>query len=140
MPDAAGATRADHPHIAQLWAAFRDGDFLCVIMPLATNGDLYSRFKEIKHDERSVAKYVLMPVLSALGYLHRIGVLHRDIKLENILLDRQGHTQLADFGFALSLRRKRAMTQLGTLQSMAPEVILGDLSDPKGPTRSQVPR
>lgn len=109
-------------------------------MPLATNGDLYSRFKEIKHDEHSVAKYVLMPVLSALGYMHREGILHRDIKLENILLDKQGHTQVADFGFALRQSRKRALTQLGTLQSMAPEIILGDMDDPKGPTRSHVPR
>ena len=139
-PRVISALLADHPHIMQLWAVFRDRDFVCVIMPLATNGDLYSRFKEIKHDERSTVKYVLLPMISAVGYLHERGIYHRDIKLENVLLDKDGKVQLADFGFSMQRSRKRALTQLGTLQSMAPEVILCDAMQPDGPKRTQVPR
>lgn len=130
-----------------MWAAFREGDFLCVLMPLAENGDLYTRFLHIHHDERTIAKvrrpcagpwrgrlfetcgigegagptsrddvpcpqHVILPLLSALAYLHARGVIHRDVKLENILLDSRGSVQLADLGFAIQpTRRLRVMTQ-----------------------------
>jgi len=131
----------DHPHITPMWAAFREGDFLCVLMPLAENGDLYTRFLHIHHDERTIAKHVILPLLSALAYLHARGVIHRDVKLENILLDSRGSVQLADLGFAIQpTRRLRVMTQVGTLSAMAPEVLLSNVADPSGPLRSETPR
>ncbi|XP_062417199.1 ribosomal protein S6 kinase-related protein [Pungitius pungitius] len=61
-----------------------------------------------------------------LGFLHDLGIMHRDIKMENILLSDQGHLRLSDFGLARRLKRGgRAFTICGTIQYMAPEVLSG---------------
>ncbi|XP_061155250.1 ribosomal protein S6 kinase-related protein isoform X2 [Syngnathus typhle] len=63
---------------------------------------------------------------SALGFLHDFGVIHRDVKMENILLTDNGHLRLADFGLSRRLERGgRAFTICGTIQYMAPEVLSG---------------
>uniref|UniRef100_A0A3Q1FU94 Ribosomal protein S6 kinase related a n=1 Tax=Acanthochromis polyacanthus TaxID=80966 RepID=A0A3Q1FU94_9TELE len=63
---------------------------------------------------------------SALGFLHDLGIMHRDIKMENILLSDQGHLLLSDFGLSRRLKRGgRAFTICGTIQYMAPEVLSG---------------
>ena len=129
----------DHPNITPLCAAFQDGEFLCVLMPYARCGSLASCLRVMTRDERGIASRVVLPMLSALGYLHMRGIVHRDIKLENVLADEDGHVELTDLGFAIDIaRRDRALTQLGTLVAMAPEVLLDDPSDPQGPLRHEV--
>uniref|UniRef100_A0A8C7QBR7 Ribosomal protein S6 kinase related a n=1 Tax=Oncorhynchus mykiss TaxID=8022 RepID=A0A8C7QBR7_ONCMY len=62
----------------------------------------------------------------ALGFLHDFGIMHRDVKMENVLLSDQGHLRLADFGLSRRLERgARAFTICGTIQYMAPEVLSG---------------
>uniref|UniRef100_A0A3Q3FJR7 Ribosomal protein S6 kinase related b n=2 Tax=Labrus bergylta TaxID=56723 RepID=A0A3Q3FJR7_9LABR len=62
----------------------------------------------------------------ALGFLHDFGIIHRDVKMENILLTDNGHLRLADFGLSRRLERGgRAFTICGTIQYMAPEVLSG---------------
>ncbi|XP_039292875.1 serine/threonine-protein kinase S6KL-like [Nilaparvata lugens] len=73
--------------------------------------------------EQLVAIYVAEIAL-ALDFLHNSGVIYRDLKLENVLLDEEGHTQLIDFGLAKWLPyNKRTSTICGTLQYMAPEIL-----------------
>uniref|UniRef100_A0A3P8VM56 Ribosomal protein S6 kinase related b n=2 Tax=Cynoglossus semilaevis TaxID=244447 RepID=A0A3P8VM56_CYNSE len=61
-----------------------------------------------------------------LDFLHNLGVIHRDVKMENILLTDNGHLRLADFGLSRRLERGgRAFTICGTIQYMAPEVLSG---------------
>lgn len=63
---------------------------------------------------------------SALGFLHDLGIMHRDVKMENILLSDKGHPRLSDFGLSRRLTRGgRAFTICGTIQYMAPEVLSG---------------
>uniref|UniRef100_A0A3Q3JBT5 Protein kinase domain-containing protein n=2 Tax=Monopterus albus TaxID=43700 RepID=A0A3Q3JBT5_MONAL len=62
----------------------------------------------------------------ALSFLHDFGIIHRDVKMENILLTDNGHIRLADFGLSHRLERgERAFTICGTIQYMAPEVLSG---------------
>ncbi|KAG7484804.1 hypothetical protein MATL_G00054210 [Megalops atlanticus] len=62
----------------------------------------------------------------ALGFLHDFGIIHRDVKMENVLLTDKGHLRLADFGLSRRLERGgRAFTICGTIQYMAPEVLSG---------------
>ncbi|XP_055257996.1 ribosomal protein S6 kinase-related protein isoform X6 [Moschus berezovskii] len=61
-----------------------------------------------------------------ISYLHDLGIIHRDVKMENILLDERGHLKLTDFGLSRHLPQgARAYTICGTLQYMAPEVLSG---------------
>ncbi|XP_069647328.1 ribosomal protein S6 kinase-related protein isoform X2 [Haliaeetus albicilla] len=89
-------------------------------------------------EEVSIQRQVRHPFVHGLGdswqgqrhlfimYLHDLGIMHRDVKMENILLDERGHLKLTDFGLSRHLRwGERAHTICGTLQYMAPEVLSG---------------
>ena len=62
-------------------------------------------------------------VVSVLGYLHSLNIIYRDIKLENLLLDRKGHLKIVDFGFSKQVKDK-TRTLCGTPEYIAPEIIL----------------
>ncbi|TRY57308.1 hypothetical protein DNTS_008898 [Danionella cerebrum] len=73
-----------------------------------------------------VVKVFAAELGSALGFLHDCAIIHRDVKMENVLLTDQGHLRLADFGLSRRLERGgRAFTICGTIQYMAPEVLSG---------------
>nr|XP_019586978.1 PREDICTED: uncharacterized serine/threonine-protein kinase SgK494 isoform X4 [Rhinolophus sinicus] len=89
-------------------------------------------------EEVSIQRQINHPFVHGLGdswqgkrhlfisYLHDLGIIHRDVKMENILLDEQGHLKLTDFGLSRHLPQgARAYTICGTLQYMAPEVLSG---------------
>ncbi|XP_055983281.1 ribosomal protein S6 kinase-related protein isoform X2 [Sorex fumeus] len=89
-------------------------------------------------EEVSIQRQISHPFVHSLGdswqgkqhlfisYLHDLGIIHRDVKMENILLDERGHLKLTDFGLSRHLPRgTRAYTICGTLQYMAPEVLSG---------------
>ena len=93
----------------------------------------------MRRDEHAIAKHVALPVVSALATLHALGLQHRDVKPENLVVDASSRVYLSDFGFAARPRRRRAVTRVGTLPFMAPEVLLDDPADP-GTLRESVPR
>ena len=74
----------------------------------------------------TVVKYILRKVLEGLVHLHSMGIIHRDIKSDNILINRQGQVKLADFGFSCRLPDPHAVsrkTEVGTAAWMAPELL-----------------
>ena len=77
--------------------------------------------KEIIGCDEKVVKYVVWKVLTAVETLHGKGIMHRDIKAENILFGKNGEINLADFGYAVKTQTDTA--QVGTLESMAPEMF-----------------
>lgn len=126
-----------------MFGAFREGDHVLVLMPYARHGDLAMCLPHLSRNPVTLARYVFLPVLSAIGYLHAHGIVHRDIKLENCLVQKDGTVMLTDLGFAIHVgksRRRRALTQLGTMGAMAPEILLQDPADPDGPLRHETPR
>uniref|UniRef100_A0A665TH80 Ribosomal protein S6 kinase related a n=1 Tax=Echeneis naucrates TaxID=173247 RepID=A0A665TH80_ECHNA len=89
-------------------------------------GDLYTCWLLRGRFEEDEVRLFAAELGSALGFLHDLGIIHRDIKMENILLSDQGHLRLSDFGLSRRLKRGgRAFTICGTIQYMAPEVLSG---------------
>ena len=118
--------KLDHPHIIKLYSHFEDDEDFCLIMQIASKGQLYSIIKRLKRlDQRTAAQY-MREVISAVKYLHTRTppIIHRDIKPENILLDQEGRCKLADFGWSnFDEGGKFRDTYCGTPEYLAPEMI-----------------
>ena len=118
--------KLDHPHIIKLYSHFEDDEDFCLIMQIASKGQLYSVIKRLKRlDQRTAAQY-MREVISAIKYLHTRNppIIHRDIKPENILLDQDGRCKLADFGWSnFDDGKKNRETYCGTPEYLAPEMV-----------------
>lgn len=122
--------------IVQIYGFFEDSAFAYVVMELCCGMDLYQRLVAAKSfDEAYVARKVVYPLLKALDRLHtKHHVVHRDIKPENILLTGAGDVKLADFGSAIKIDTEVPFLPVGTLDFMAPEVLLN--TPPSGAVES----
>jgi serine/threonine-protein kinase len=127
LQEAQSQARLNHPRIVGVSDFFAEDGQYFLVMPLLSGKNLADRLHEIQSPlPVSDALVVARDVLEALDYAHQQGVIHRDVKPSNILLDRDGHAALTDFGIALSLGRRRVTltrTSLGTPHYMSPEQI-----------------
>eukprot|EP00127_Corallochytrium_limacisporum_P003647 Clim_evm35s151 gene=Clim_evmTU35s151 len=115
-----------HPFIVSLYYAFQTGGKLYLILEYCSGGELFNLLHRKQCLSESEARFYVAEVLLALENLHDHGIIYRDLKLENILLDRYGHVKLTDFGLSkehVHGRSRRATSFCGTLEYMAPEVI-----------------
>lgn len=123
---AAGLT---HPHILALHDSGEAGGFLYYVMPYVEGGSLRQRIHGSPLS-RDAAFAIAGPVADALAYAHRLGILHRDVKPENILFS-QGHPVVADFGIAKAISTAgganltRTGFPVGTPGYMSPEQAAG---------------
>ncbi|XP_022690223.1 citron Rho-interacting kinase-like isoform X1 [Varroa jacobsoni] len=133
------ADAQDTKWITQLHYAFQDTDNLYLVMEFLPGGDLLSlldRNDNILSEEH--AKFYLAELVQAIHTLHSMGYVHRDIKPDNILIDRSGHIKLADFGSAARLSSKKDVTSkmpVGTPDYIAPEVL--QAMNERGPSKGQ---
>ena len=112
---------AEHPFILGLKFAFHTPSKLYYVLNFCNGGDLYyllSRVKKFK--EPHEARLLRAEVFLALQHLHKLGVIYRDLKPENVLLNDDGHIKLTDFG--LSKESSTADTFCGTPVYLAPEI------------------
>lgn len=80
-------------------------------MELCAGGDLLNYVRKRKKLDENVAKVLFKQVIEGLGYIHSKGILHRDIKLDNILLDAKGKVKIADFGVSKSVKPGEIMRE-----------------------------
>ncbi|KAI8364247.1 kinase-like domain-containing protein [Blakeslea trispora] len=116
----------DHPLICNMRFAFQDSLSLYMTMDLMSGGDLRSHLKQDHHEH--VIRFWMAELVCAIKYLHSQGIVHRDIKPDNILLDQEGHVHLGDFNIACHLpnKKQRPLTSLsGTAVYFAPEMFKG---------------
>ena len=72
-------------------------------MPFIKGGELYKFLKQQKRLSEEVVKFFAAQIALAVGYLHSKGIMHRDLKLENILVDETGYLKIIDYGLAKTL-------------------------------------
>ncbi|KAH0565302.1 hypothetical protein GP486_001302 [Trichoglossum hirsutum] len=118
-----------HPFVVKLYYAFQDHEKLYLILEYAQGGELFTHLAMERMFSEDVASFYMAEMVLALEHLHRnVGVVYRDLKPENCLLDAEGHLLLTDFGLSKVAvdDEDRCNSLLGTIEYMAPEVILGN--------------
>jgi serine/threonine protein kinase len=116
----------DHPFIMKLHYAFQTEDKLYFVLDYCPGGELFFHLSRFRKFPERVAKFYAAELLLALGHLHKRGIIYRDLKPENVLLDADGHVKLGDFGLAKAGIRhpcEGAISMCGTPEYMAPEVL-----------------
>jgi serine/threonine protein kinase len=118
--------RIQHPHVAQLFEVIDDEHCYCLIVELADGGEILDYI--ITHEqlhERETRKFMAQ-IAHALAYMHRIGICHRDLKAENLLLDSNMDIKIIDFGLGNFCDRSSTLsTRCGSLSYTSPEVLVG---------------
>ncbi|KAK7206580.1 kinase-like domain-containing protein [Myxozyma melibiosi] len=116
-----------HPYIVKLFYALQDQHRLYLFLEYAQGGELFSHLASEKMLSEPVVSFYAAELVLALTHLHTVvGVVYRDLKPENCLLDSQGHLVLTDFGLSkVSSDGGECKTFLGTPEYMAPEILLG---------------
>lgn len=117
----------DCPFLLRLHFAFQNDTKLFLVMDYIEGGDLF--FHLTKHTRGFPKRLVLFfaaEITLALKHLHSCGIIYRDLKLENVLVDKDGHICLADFGLSKELGQSmRTQTLCGTPSYLAPEILTG---------------
>ncbi|KAJ3089463.1 Serine/threonine-protein kinase plk4 [Quaeritorhiza haematococci] len=115
-----------HPGIIELYNYFEDANYVYLITELCKNGELY-RYIQQRHGALTEpeARTVMHQIVSALQYLHTNGIIHRDLKLSNLLLTENYDVKLADFGLAVKMIDPDAeqKTMCGTPNYISPEIL-----------------
>jgi hypothetical protein len=118
-----------HDNIVKFLGGYYSTDRLWIVMEYMDSGNLADilRLHKVYPLTELQMRWVTWNVLNGLKYMHSNHLIHRDIKSDNILLNREGAVKICDFGFAVQLtkRKQKRNTALGSLYWMAPEVIRG---------------
>jgi len=118
------------PFIVELYQTFHDSKYLYMLMEPCLGGELWTVLRNNKRFSDSTARFYVACVILAFDYLHAKGVIYRDLKPENLLLDSSGYIKLTDFGFAKQLAvEEKAWTFCGTPEYVAPEIITNKSHD-----------
>lgn len=125
-----------HPNILTLYHYFEDSERVYLVMELCSRGEIYSLLRKRRENSEdsfagvlseNEARIIFRDVVAGLKFLHSRGIIHRDLKLSNILLSESGQAKIADFGLAVlteqSSSDNRERTICGTPNYLAPEIL-----------------
>ena len=145
----------DHPNIVRLFEVIEDDKYYNLLEELCTGGELLTRVQKTELKEKEIAK-IFHQIMSGVAYIHGMGIVHRDLKLENILFaseDPMSPIKIIDFGFSVFMGNsnenekdkdknkdsentdlkkfgfKRLKSKVGTLYYISPEIIKGNYDE-----------
>jgi len=114
-----------HPNVIQLFEVLETSTHQVLVMEYATGGDLFRLIRQRRRLTEDCAQELFRQLVDGMQYLHGLGVVHRDMKLQNLLLDSFGCLKIADFGVAAILRSSTQKFKdiCGTPQYLPPEAL-----------------
>jgi serine/threonine protein kinase len=113
-----------HPHIVQLYEIIATENYIWLVAELCSGGELFDYLLEKGRLSEEETRIVFGQLCLAVAHLHGKGIVHRDLKLENVLLDEKCRVKLSDFGFIREFEKGNLMdTFCGTTGYAAPEVL-----------------
>ena len=115
-----------HPNIVSLVQVIEAEHTIYLVMEVARGEELLKRVRDAGCLKEGEARNIFVQLLSAIGYCHAQGVVHRDIKPDNIIVDEDGHTTIIDFGLGARFMPGQKLERLcGAFQFIAPEIFRG---------------
>ena len=120
--------RIDHPFVVALHYAFQTKEKLYLVLDFLSGGELFFHLSQVGRFEEPRARFYAAEIGLAIGHLHSLDIIYRDLKPENCVLDKDGHVCLTDFGLAKTNVRgstEGAVTFCGTPEYLAPEFLIG---------------
>ncbi len=116
-----------HPNVLAFQGVVTDASSLCIVTEFCPRGSLGDLLLDARQRmDARLRLSVLLQLAQGVAYLHRLNILHRDLKSDNVLLMADWTAKVADFGLTRFVNAKK-MTQVGTPMWMAPEIIQGTL-------------
>ena len=118
--------KLNHPNITKILEVFEDDDYILITMEYINGGNLFSFVKKRRKLSEKTAKYLFKQIILGIQHIHSHKIVHRDIKLENILIDLNNNIKICDFGIGKILTYKKQLLydKCGTPMYMAPEILL----------------
>lgn len=119
-------SRLHCPQLVNMHYAFQDAKSLYIIMDACLGGDLHYQLSQSpgRCFQEEQAKFYVASIILCLDYMHSIGVLHRDVKPENLLLDSRGQLKVTDLGVSIEVTDGVCNSTSGTRPYMAPEIFM----------------
>jgi len=114
----------DHPFIVNLRYAFQDDENCFFVLDLMLGGDLRFHLERLGSMPEDTVRFYVAQLSSGLAFLHEMGIMHRDLKPDNILLDESGNAHLTDFNIAVHFGERKLTGVAGSMAYMAPEILL----------------
>lgn len=118
-----------HPNIVHLEQVIQNDKYIGIVLEYASGGELFDHILENRYLKEPLASRLFAQLISGVHYLHSKGIVHRDLKLENLLLDKNKNVVITDFGFANSFRKggnQLMSTSCGSPCYAAPELVVSD--------------